>query len=586
MKLYILKQLAIKRKQLAIKRKQLAIKRKQLAIKRNPLVIKRKQLAIKRKKFAIKRKQLYINRKQNSVFINTNNHTIENCYTHGSEHIPIFIIVHDQFEILKQSVNSYETSIKNTPYKIIFHDVASTYYETINYLAEKELQGYTVYRTKVNNHHSVLNSIKHYLNLHPECKYCVMTDPDIKLHNINGDILKVYIHALHALKKISVGPMLEINDIPNYYPQKQTVLKSHTSQFWSKLRKTMSFNKNNYKYIDCDIDTTFQLFFAKNIPKTFPHGNCARFLAPYSAKHLDWYINPNNLTPCQTYYLHNTSGISHWNTNIRGNIMTKNYIARCKYIYYDICKCKGRNFGDEITAYIYKKITNQTPILDINGGKKHDKVIFGSGSILNSCKANSIIWGTGLMMNNQTIIKPAKILSVRGPLTRNRILKQNIPCPEIYGDIGLILPYFYRPIVIKQYEIGILPHYVDVLKCTELFKNCQQSIKIIDVTNPIEQVIHDILTCKMTMSSSLHGIIVSHAYNIRCMWIKISNLIEGGCFEFRDYYGSVNVSNYDTQIPYELKTILTVEEMQELINNYINPNFPIKTKHILKLCPF
>lgn len=51
--------------------------------------------------------------------------------------IPIFIIVHNQYEILKKSVESYEKYI-NTPIEIIFHNVCSTYFETINYLESQK----------------------------------------------------------------------------------------------------------------------------------------------------------------------------------------------------------------------------------------------------------------------------------------------------------------------------------------------------------------------------------------------------------------------------------------------------------------
>ena len=49
--------------------------------------------------------------------------------------IPIFIIVHNQYEILKKTVESYEKYIK-TPIEIVFYNVCSTYFETIRYLEE------------------------------------------------------------------------------------------------------------------------------------------------------------------------------------------------------------------------------------------------------------------------------------------------------------------------------------------------------------------------------------------------------------------------------------------------------------------
>lgn len=58
-----------------------------------------------------------------------------------------------------------------------------------------------VYESKINNHHTVINSIKNYISKNPNCKYVVMTDPDIELFNVNNDILEFYIYLLHKLKK-------------------------------------------------------------------------------------------------------------------------------------------------------------------------------------------------------------------------------------------------------------------------------------------------------------------------------------------------------------------------------------------------
>jgi pyruvyltransferase len=506
--------------------------------------------------------------------------------------IPIFIIVHNQYEVLKQSVYSYEKNIKH-PIEIIFHDVASTYFETINYLKDKKEEGYTVYKSNVNDHHSVLNSIKDYISKNSTCEYIVMTDPDIELYNVNSDILEFYIHLLKTLNKTSVGPMLEINDIPDEYYNKKIAIAGHTKQFWNKPRKKIKFKNKEYEYINCNTDTTFQIFRAKKMPKTFPHGNSVRTLSPYSAKHLDWYVYPNNITPCQLFYLNTTSKISHWNNknwkgSYLGNKINKiNDSFKCKYNYcYWSTSCEYYNFSDFVTTFIYESLFMKKPVLDMTGGKNKEDVVIGAGSILSSARNNSIIWGTGFMFGNEKIKKPKKILSVRGPLTRNRLIQLGLECPEKYGDPGLILPYFYYPEIKKKYKLGIIPHYVDKQKFNEIYPNCENDIKIIDVTNPIQNVIENILECDMTISSSLHGIIVSHAYNIKCMWIKITNKIGGGIFKFRDYYGSLNIDNYNDMLPHSFSKKKNTDEIINLINNYPNPEFPINTKSIIKLCPF
>jgi hypothetical protein len=90
----------------------------------------------------------------------------------------------------------------------------------------------------------------------------------------------------------------------------------------------------------------------------------------------------------------------------------------------------------------------------------------------------------------------------------------------------------------------------------------------------------------MTISSGLHGIIVSNAYNIKCMWIKLTNKIGRVFFKYRDYYGSRNIDNYNEILPYVYNKQISTNETFKLINDYPNPIFPINTKSIVELCPF
>ena len=62
------------------------------------------------------------------------------------------------------------------------------------------------------------NTINTYLNEHPECKYYVLTNPDIELDEINGDIIEFYMHCLEGLKCNSVIPIFKSLIITGMHP--------------------------------------------------------------------------------------------------------------------------------------------------------------------------------------------------------------------------------------------------------------------------------------------------------------------------------------------------------------------------------
>lgn len=79
-----------------------------------------------------------------------------------------------------------------------------------------------------------------------------------------------------------------------------------------------------------------------------------------------------------------------------------------------------RNFGDMITPYLIKKISNKNAYF-ANEYCVKDYFIC-AGSVLEKSSKNAIIWGAGIMDPNVKIEKPKKILAIRGPLTRKRII--------------------------------------------------------------------------------------------------------------------------------------------------------------------
>ena len=57
-------------------------------------------------------------------------------------------------------------------------------------------------------------------------------------------------------------------------------------------------------------------------------------------------------------------------------------------------------------------------------------------------------------------------------------------------------------------------------------------------TSDIEGLVDDILSCEVILSSSLHGIIFSHAYGVPAYHVQFTDFFKNGNFKFTDYYSS------------------------------------------------
>jgi len=196
--------------------------------------------------------------------------------------------------------------------------------------------------------------------------------------------------------------------------------------------------------------------------------------------------------------------------------------------------CISDNLGDKLNVWLIKKITGLAPIY-CTPADYYEKYLC-IGSILNWATKDCIVWGAGIA-NKDDEIKETTICSTRGPLSRERYqVCTNICSPELYGDPALVVPKFYYPTLEVEYDIGIIPHYVDqaIIHNTQQFK--KPNIKIINVFDSIETIVDDICSCKVILASSLHGLILAHAYGKKASWFKASSLISGDDTKFYDYF--------------------------------------------------
>ena len=211
---------------------------------------------------------------------------------------PIFIITFNRVTVLKRSIASF---LKLGDVTLVIHDNNSTYPPMLLYLEQLESEGVEVIRHPEANgsfydiSESVEKSIKHWFNYH-EASYYVVSDPDIELENPSPELLSHFKELLLDKRVNVVGPMLRIDDMPECYTLRDEMHSCQWNQFWE-------LPRNEYKgvkHTHCAIDTTFGMYRSTFRFKRLNLG--LRVFEPYMAKHLDWYLDVENLSDEEIYY--------------------------------------------------------------------------------------------------------------------------------------------------------------------------------------------------------------------------------------------------------------------------------------------
>lgn len=246
-----------------------------------------------------------------------------------------------------------------------------------------------------------------------------------------------------------------------------------------------------------------------------------------------------------------------------------------------------QNFGDDINFPLLEALTGKKVTqLDHHFFHKYRIHMLCIGSIIDDYSTSkSIIWGAGVMNEySHMSVKPLMVCAVRGKLSKQYLEHHGISCPSIFGDPALLLPYIYDNPVLKEYEIGIIPHVVDYdLPHIQAFRKKHPEIKFIrlDRYKHWQDVIDQIRSCKFIVSSSLHGLIVSDAYKIPNVHALFSNSVKGGEFKFQDYYSGVD-RKYEA--PLDFTKTIDLGNIFHYFNNYVPIQFD--PKPLLQSFPF
>ena len=199
------------------------------------------------------------------------------------------------------------------------------------------------------------------------------------------------------------------------------------------------------------------------------------------------------------------------------------------------------NLGDYLGFVVASYMLNKKG-LSLETWVKKRKHLYCVGSNVFTGFQHATVWGSGLIRNPNTKEWPFlyryplsryDFRAVRGPLTREWVLKYGHKCPEVYGDPAILMPFVYQPKTEIKRDLLVIPQYVSEVE----FRKNHDKFDIVSMnTNDYKPVIDAIASSKLVVTNSLHAIILADAYGIPSVLFKLSSLKDG--FKYYDYYYS------------------------------------------------
>ena len=249
------------------------------------------------------------------------------------------------------------------------------------------------------------------------------------------------------------------------------------------------------------------------------------------------------------------------------------------------------NFGDVMNPWLVRKMTGKMSDYPVMKGLFiKEPHYFMIGSILSNTNKLSEVWGSG-MLTHDDVVFAEKFHAVRGPHTRDLLMKMGKKVPAVYGDPAILAPKYFQPANYdKLYQTAIIPHYVDYDKIREQELANKTGRLVINVEDSVETIVQQIANSERVVSSSLHGVIVAHSYNVPVLWAKFSNKLIGSDknLKFHDYFNSMDTDFYAAaEMPNGVPTDGELDKLFDKMSKHLHTATPAEKKWdaLLQACP-
>lgn len=228
---------------------------------------------------------------------------------------------------------------------------------------------------------------------------------------------------------------------------------------------------------------------------------------------------------------------------------------------------EGVNFGDDLSRVIVERILARS--VRFKSLNSNEKLLIAAGSILHFARNGDVIWGSGFRENplSENRFSHLDVRAVRGPRTREFLLKMGIDCPEVYGDPAVLMGYLFPEFKKEDpiYDYIIIPN-VSEISCFANYKN------IVLPTLPWNEIVKKMMQSRLVISSSLHGIIVAESFGVPARLLKMT-WIEP-LLKYQDYYESTGRPNFHYATSVQEALQMGGEEPSRIDINPLIESFP------------
>ena len=151
------------------------------------------------------------------------------------------------------------------------------------------------------------------------------------------------------------------------------------------------------------------------------------------------------------------------------------------------------------------------------------------------------MWGSGTLFDQHEIGWPQRlhVHALRGALTAERVGVRGITL----GDPGILSSRLIRQPKKDSY-VAAVPHFLDKRRLADLPKHW----RLVGPDQPVDDVLTQIASAELVLSSSLHGLIAADLFGIPCVWIAfLGGQPDSPTHKFLDY-ASTRGRNFNAPI--------------------------------------